>query len=145
MKSTLASAAGYLWYGYTNCRSTEIACFQEGWIGTEYTFPGYVFWLLFGINFRAKVHEAGGRKWKKILYNSSFKDTATSWQEIRTLTVYLYRMTQVGFSEQGFDRTCAKHICKQRKKWLTFLLLLFRVRILLFKCSRHPQCLNISL
>lgn len=50
-----------------------MACFQEGWTGTEYTFPGYVFWLLFGINFRAKVHEAGGRKWEKILYNSSFQ------------------------------------------------------------------------
>lgn len=43
----------------------RLLTFDKGWVGTDYTFPEYVFWLLFGINFRAKVCEAGGRKWRK--------------------------------------------------------------------------------
>lgn len=60
-----------------NCRSEEIACFlgRLGWL--EYTFHGYVFWLMFGINFRAKMCEGEGKKWEKNFYNTIFKDTVS--------------------------------------------------------------------
>lgn len=64
---------------------------------------------------------------EKILYNSSFKTQSLLGRKIRerTLKAYLNRKTQIGFCEQGFDKTCAKHICKQDKTAFLFAFQMF--------------------
>lgn len=62
VKSTLAWTAGYLWFGHANSQEQRLLAFSEGWFGSEYSFHGYISWLLFSINFRAKVYETGGTK-----------------------------------------------------------------------------------
>lgn len=47
-------------------------------------------------------------------------------------------MTQLGFCEQGFDRTCAKHICKQRTKLLAFCFCLLELRFCFSNAQGTP-------
>lgn len=74
---------------------------------------------------------------EKILYNSSFKTHSLLGRKIRELKAYLNRRTQIGFCEQGFDKTCAQHICKEDKTAF-----LFAFQMLLGPLVPEPKFVN---
>lgn len=127
MKSTLTWSAGYLWDGHAELqKQRDCLLFRKAGVAQNT--------LSMGMFSNCCLDSILGQKCVRLkvgngeifFYNTIFKNRVSFGQKIRkgVLTAHLNRITQTGFCEQGFDRTCAKHICKHRTKLLAFCFLM---------------------